>query len=123
MGIFSRRHRTESLQCSFCKQTEDAVAKLISSPKDYGPAFICDECVRVCITGRSHAPGPSDRRPALAARCSFCHKSSEAVRLQSSSGDAPNASICEECLSVCRDILEGIAPSSIPYYHSLGPSS
>jgi hypothetical protein len=35
--------------------------------------------------------------------------------LQSSSGDAPNASICEECLSVCRDILEGIAPSSIRY--------
>ena len=122
MGMFSRRHRTEALQCSFCKRTQDAVAKLISSPKDYGPAFICDECVRVCITGKGHAPA-SDRRPAHAARCSFCHKSSQAVRLRSSSGDAPNASICEECLSVCRDILQGIAPSSIDYYHSLGSSS
>ncbi len=38
----------ESLRCSFCHKSQDAVAKLISSPSDYPRAFICDECVAVC---------------------------------------------------------------------------
>jgi ATP-dependent Clp protease ATP-binding subunit ClpX len=35
------------MQCAFCKKTQDAVARLISSPNDYGPVYICDECVRI----------------------------------------------------------------------------
>jgi ATP-dependent Clp protease ATP-binding subunit ClpX len=34
--------------CSFCHKSQDAVAKLISSPSDYPRAYICDECVAVC---------------------------------------------------------------------------
>ena len=38
----------EVLHCSFCHKSQDAVAKLISSPTDYPRAYICDECVAVC---------------------------------------------------------------------------
>jgi ATP-dependent Clp protease ATP-binding subunit ClpX len=38
----------EALRCSFCHKSQDAVAKLISSPSDYPRAYICDECVAVC---------------------------------------------------------------------------
>src|SRR3954463_6941844 len=38
----------EVLKCSFCHKSQDAVAKLISSPSDYPRAYICDECVAVC---------------------------------------------------------------------------
>jgi ATP-dependent Clp protease ATP-binding subunit ClpX len=38
----------DSLRCSFCHKSQDAVAKLISSPSDYPRAYICDECVAVC---------------------------------------------------------------------------
>ena len=42
------RGADESLRCSFCHKSQDAVAKLISSPSDYPRAYICDECVAVC---------------------------------------------------------------------------
>ena len=42
------RGSDESFRCSFCHKSQDAVAKLISSPSDYPRAYICDECVAVC---------------------------------------------------------------------------
>ncbi|MBZ5520855.1 MAG: ATP-dependent Clp protease ATP-binding subunit ClpX [Acidobacteriia bacterium] len=42
------RSPEETLHCSFCRKSQDAVAKLISSPSDYPRAYICDECVAVC---------------------------------------------------------------------------
>src|SRR6202046_916871 len=42
------RGSDESLRCSFCHKSQDAVSKLISSPSDYPRAYICDECVAVC---------------------------------------------------------------------------
>jgi ClpX C4-type zinc finger protein len=39
---------TEELRCSFCSKTQDAVAKLISSPSSLPRAYICDECVGIC---------------------------------------------------------------------------
>jgi ATP-dependent Clp protease ATP-binding subunit ClpX len=40
-------------------------------------------------------------------RCSFCHKSQEQVeKLISSPSDYPRAYICDECVAVCRQILE-----------------
>jgi ATP-dependent Clp protease ATP-binding subunit ClpX len=42
------RSPEETLRCSFCHKSQDAVAKLISSPNDYPRAYICDECVAVC---------------------------------------------------------------------------
>jgi ATP-dependent Clp protease ATP-binding subunit ClpX len=64
----------DALRCSFCHKSQDAVAKLISSPSDYPRAFICDECVAVCnsildddrggeanpTSGSLHLPKPSE---------------------------------------------------------------
>ena len=44
----NRSGSEEILRCSFCHKSQDAVAKLISSPSDYPRAYICDECVAVC---------------------------------------------------------------------------
>ena len=44
----TRTGSEEVLRCSFCHKSQDAVAKLISSPTDYPRAYICDECVAVC---------------------------------------------------------------------------
>lgn len=44
----NRSGNEEMLRCSFCHKSQDAVAKLISSPSDYPRAYICDECVAVC---------------------------------------------------------------------------
>src|SRR5260221_1121083 len=38
----------EALRCSFCHKSQDAVAKLISSPSAYPRGSIGDECVAVC---------------------------------------------------------------------------
>jgi ATP-dependent Clp protease ATP-binding subunit ClpX len=67
------RGSEESLRCSFCHKSQDAVAKLISSPSDYPRAYICDECVAVCNsileddrtetqpgTGTPHLPKPHE---------------------------------------------------------------
>src|SRR5450631_1003160 len=67
------RGTDESLRCSFCHKSQDAVAKLISSPSDYPRAYICDECVGVCnsileddrgeahpTTSPAHLPKPQD---------------------------------------------------------------
>ena len=42
------RSPEDTLRCSFCHKSQDAVAKLISSPNEYPRAYICDECVAVC---------------------------------------------------------------------------
>src|SRR3981081_4732968 len=44
----TRTGSEEMLRCSFCHKSQDAVAKLISSPSAYPRAYICDECVAVC---------------------------------------------------------------------------
>jgi len=46
--VRTRTGTDEVLRCSFCHKSQDAVAKLISSPTDYPRAYICDECVAVC---------------------------------------------------------------------------
>jgi ATP-dependent Clp protease ATP-binding subunit ClpX len=46
--VKNRTGTDEILRCSFCHKSQDAVAKLISSPSDYPRAYICDECVAVC---------------------------------------------------------------------------
>jgi ATP-dependent protease Clp ATPase subunit len=101
-------HIEEIPRCSFCKSTLDQVAALITSPlrleRTY--IYICDECVRACLNAIGDAPRPSGRLPVNKRRCSFCNKGSDIVRLQSSSGDRPKASICEECLDVCMAILQ-----------------
>jgi ClpX C4-type zinc finger len=36
----------QTLHCSFCRKSQGAVGKLISSPADSPRAYICDECVQ-----------------------------------------------------------------------------
>src|SRR3569832_675957 len=68
----------EALRCSFCHKSQDAVAKLISSPSDYPRAYICDECVAVCnsileddrsetttAAGPNHLPKPHEIKSIL----------------------------------------------------------
>src|SRR5256886_188529 len=55
------------LRCSFCHKSQDAVAKLISSPSDYPRAYICDECIAVCnsILEDDKSDQPSSAPPKL----------------------------------------------------------
>ena len=65
----SRTGSDELLRCSFCHKSQDAVAKLISSPSDYPRAYICDECVAVCNSileddrTETHAAAAPDHLP------------------------------------------------------------
>ena len=65
----SRTGTDELLRCSFCHKSQDAVAKLISSPSDYPRAYICDECVAVCNSileddrSETHAAAAPDHLP------------------------------------------------------------
>jgi ATP-dependent Clp protease ATP-binding subunit ClpX len=64
----SRVGPEEALRCSFCHKSQDAVAKLISSPSDYPRAYICDECVAVCNSILEDDRGGADAaHPATAA--------------------------------------------------------
>ena len=65
----TRSGSDELLRCSFCHKSQDAVAKLISSPSDYPRAYICDECVAVCNSileddrTETHAAAAPDHLP------------------------------------------------------------
>ena len=65
----SRTGSEEVLKCSFCHKSQDAVAKLISSPSDMPRAYICDECVAVCNSileddrSESHAAAAPNHLP------------------------------------------------------------
>ena len=45
-----KRASTEVLRCSFCRKSQDVVAKLVSSPIGAPEAYICDKCVAVCAS-------------------------------------------------------------------------
>ncbi|HEX8990571.1 MAG TPA: ATP-dependent Clp protease ATP-binding subunit ClpX [Anaerolineales bacterium] len=69
MSVKTRPGSDEVLRCSFCHKSQDAVAKLISSPSDYPRAYICDECVAVCNSileddrGETHATAAPNHLP------------------------------------------------------------
>ena len=44
----------ETVRCSFCNKIDDEVRKLIAGPE----AFICDECVEVCVDIVNDGRGP-----------------------------------------------------------------
>jgi len=94
------------MRCSFCNKSQNAVAKLISSPSDYPRAYICDQCVRLCSAAIPSAPKPPGHRSVNTLECSFCKVGADMVRLFPSLGDPPKALICEQCLEVCMSIFE-----------------
>jgi ATP-dependent protease Clp ATPase subunit len=93
----------EALRCSFCGKRQEETAKIISAPSSYDRAYICEECVRTYADKLSEVPARSVDR---AVKCSFCHKGADVVRIFPSGGDPANALICEECLTVCKMIIE-----------------
>ena len=68
--------QASGLCCSFCHKSQESVAKLISTPPAYPRAYICDECIAVCVFALKHNPGqlppvseipvnPSEKHPLL----------------------------------------------------------
>ena len=57
-----RRHgpAVDDLRCSFCHKSQDVVQKLIGSPSDDPKAYICEECVDVCVSVLQLDRDPSD---------------------------------------------------------------
>jgi hypothetical protein len=99
------RNVTRDAACTFCDRPPSEVAKLVAGPN----VFICDGCIsrmEATVSGSSKdAP-----RSALAvgkrgakARCSFCGKAGDGERAVAV---AKAASVCSECLAICRRIID-----------------
>jgi hypothetical protein len=107
-SIWSSRNLKGNLVCTFCGLTQDKVARLIAGPK----VFICDACVALAQSAMKGGLPAADHGPlALAGRdartrCSFCGKRKTPDRALLTGA----ANICDECLSVCRQILVDSSP-------------
>ncbi len=102
----------ELLLCSFCGKHQKQVKKLIAGSH----AYICDRCIErvhpVLATAGKTARTPTavirhvsdDGRDA---RCSFCGKGRHQVETMAAAGDAQ---ICNECVSMCDEIISDRGP-------------
>jgi ribosomal protein L37AE/L43A len=114
--------RQDTLACSFCGKTQKTVRKLIAGPGVY----ICDECVALAqtVTG-SGAPAGTESGtlagvPAEQAgvRCSFCGKTRVQVEQMAIVPEATvqrtsaSAAVCDECLTLCAEIIEEDRPEN-----------
>jgi hypothetical protein len=112
-GDVRKRLARTGRACSFCARNGADVANLIAGPG----VFICDRCTREA-TRLTSDPAAESGHAALTlvptgqqdASCNFCGKQrSEVDHLVT----GPGASICSECLVLCREINdeEGISPT------------
>jgi hypothetical protein len=87
--------------CTFCERSPSEVAKLIAGPNVY----ICDACVALAekAAAEGSRAGRLTKSKSAMARCSFCGKRNSAGR-SVIAGSA--AKVCDECLRVCRQILD-----------------
>jgi hypothetical protein len=107
-----KRLEQAGCRCSFCDRERLDTQHLVAGPG----VFICERCV-ADGTGLTHGAAPDASPPALTvtadqtATCSFCGKRARQVK-QLVAG--PHALICNECLALCREILEeeGYRPPS-----------
>jgi hypothetical protein len=105
--VWRSRNAKHDLACTFCKRSQDLVAKLISGPN----VFICDACVE--RAEQSLSSGLAKREfLAMASddakvRCSFCRKRRSTDRAVLT---GPAGSICTQCLNVCRQIVADSGP-------------
>lgn len=68
------RSNTETLYCSFCRKSQDAAGKLISSPADHPRAYICDECVqKYTPEEQRYRPSGPVAMPNRPSHCLMCH--------------------------------------------------
>jgi hypothetical protein len=100
------------LACSFCGRTQRKARKLVAGPDVY----ICEECVDTAETvirsGQTALDSLNNVSDDTAQRrCSFCGKRRYQVKglvvsVGSPAGKlAEDASICAECLGLCREIF------------------
>jgi len=100
--VWRSRNAKRNLACTFCKRSQDGVAKLIAGPN----VFVCDACVVLAeqvLAGSPTGPILALAREDAKARCSFCRKKHTHDRPVLT---GPAANICTPCLNVCRQILE-----------------
>ena len=83
-----------TLHCTFCGRSGLEAEKIIAGPP---PFFICDSCVG------AYSEAAREETIALHDHCSFCGRTRRKVRVLRG-GD--EATICDDCLGLCRDILE-----------------
>lgn len=79
-----------SVRCTFCKRARVEVAKMISGPR----VFICDRCTPAATAALPARPADHT------VECGFCATPRRRVV-----GTADGV-ICDDCLDLCRDILE-----------------
>jgi hypothetical protein len=99
------RNPKRDVVCTWCLRPPAEVAALVAGPNVY----ICDACVgdaeRVVACGDASASLHLAGRGATA-RCSFCnHRRSEMHPLVV----GPLAAVCGECLTICREFVDGRA--------------
>jgi len=82
------------LHCTFCGRSDLEADQIIAGPP---PFFICDACVG--RLSQSAAPEEALSRDDV---CSFCGMARRRVCLPVG---GEGATICDECLGLCRDIL------------------
>src|SRR5262245_46031765 len=103
--VWRRRSTTRDAVCTWCGRPPSEVAKLIAGPK----IFICETCVERAerlLAGTVVRVDTLTRTSGRTRdRCDFCRKKA--------SHDRPlvlgPASVCAECLRVCREILDSRA--------------
>jgi hypothetical protein len=92
------RRVTPDAVCTFCDRPPSEVAKLVAGPN----VFICDGCIGRMETAVSGSMEDGKRR--AKARCSFCGRARDGNRAVAV---AKAASVCSECLAICRRIIDG----------------
>jgi hypothetical protein len=102
--VWRTRNVTGDLVCTWCDRPQSEVSKLIAGPN----VFICESCIEAAERATRGASGLGLKRATAGTRgrCAFCRKRSGPKR---SVVIGPVADVCEECLRVCREILDGRA--------------
>lgn len=101
--VWRSRRAARDPVCTWCGRSPSEVSKLIAGPN----VFICDACVKAAERAMSGAEsggsGLATARPDTRPRCGFCRKRANGNRKLVTGA----ASVCSECLTVCREILDG----------------
>jgi hypothetical protein len=99
--VWRTRNAKHELLCTFCDKVPAESAKLIAGPD----VFVCDACVALAEKALARGRAADLTRAGARSKvvCSFCRKAKSAAREIVS---AEAASVCGECLAVCRQILD-----------------
>jgi len=99
------RSVTRDAVCTFCDRPPSEVAKLVAGPN----VFICDGCIgrmEATVSGSmkdAQRGTPIGGKRGAKARCSFCGKARDGGRAVAV---VNAASVCSECLAICRRIID-----------------